>query len=197
MFFTKQYKELFNRWKNSGRSDIRWAVRTTWKCHSALTYYCNKSLKGMDMFRIKNDGKLFFKWCIISEYDNPALYLEASRLVEGMNEVLKSHTKYFCKHIFLIKKYWQSEGHAELDEFISFLDLYSLSWNENISAYLQPANSQWRNDQFSVITVAALHVLHLVILEKLRECTVNFLTMLIKKWFSLWQTESENHFEDV
>lgn len=73
------------------------------------------------------------------------------------------------------KKRGEGRIEQELDECVSILDLQSLNRNGGVLSPLQPTNSEWCNNRFSVFTVDSQQLLHLGVSEMLEPCTVSYL----------------------
>lgn len=153
-----------------------------WKCHPALVSYCCDLPEGKDMSGVKHGATMYpCIRCLTSKHDIRELKVGPTRFAHEMDEVIKMYKHQYSVYAELLQKGKRREARAILDECVSTLDLYSLNGHGGVLSPLELTSSEWCNDRFSVFTVEPLHLLHLGISKKLKECTVGYLSVTDKE----------------
>ena len=106
------------------------------------------------------------------------LKVGARRVAQHMDQQFQSFETHYCEYNTLTNNGKRREARAKLAESVSFLDRSSLSRHGGLLSPLQRTHSQWCNDRFSIFTVEPLHLPHLGMSKKLKECTAGYLSVL-------------------
>lgn len=89
---------------------------------------------GGNIFGVENGKNIYqFIQSLVSKHDIHALKITVARLALERYELPKKYKKHYCEYKTPSKIGKRHYARAELDECVSFLDLYSLSRNDKVS----------------------------------------------------------------